>query len=64
MTVYLGEVVNIGDGMTNEDDQVVVSITAFAQTTGSDLHSQVSDITVFEGDFIPVKLTQILLCAS
>ncbi len=42
MTVYLGEVLNMGDGITNEDDQVVVSITAFAQTTGSDLHSQVS----------------------
>ncbi len=45
MTVYLGEVLNIGDGMTNEDDQVVVSITAFAQTIGSDLLNQVSDIT-------------------
>ncbi len=45
MTVYLGEVLNRGDGMTNEDDQVVVSITAFAQTTGNDLRSQVSDVS-------------------
>ncbi len=50
MTVYLGEVLNRGDGMRNEDDQVVVSITAFAQTIGNDLRNQVSDITGY-GEF-------------
>ncbi len=37
----MGEVLNRVDGVMNEDDQVVVSVTLHAQNTGTDEMNQV-----------------------
>ncbi len=37
----MGEVRNTGDGVMNEDDQVVVSVTLYAQNTGTGTTNQV-----------------------
>ncbi len=41
MTVEMGEVLNRIDGVMNEDDQVVVSVTLYAQSTGTGATNQV-----------------------
>ncbi len=42
----MGEVLNKVDGVMNEDDQVVVSITLYAQNTGTGTANQVRTRTV------------------